>query len=226
MERRALDRVLTPGRVNVARSTERTLLLTVEKVKSNPALMVRDAKRFPAEWTLWQVRALMALGWTEDILEERAGMTIPRKENKWVNRNTFDAVDALFMRLHHEWGPSRMTAVTMWRKGALPPDCYNWEESDTRPIPGSMHHELVVEACTFTPAHRSRAREVRALLRGLGQWTRPECTRAAHRAWCEHQGMDYDDYTDEPLSYAHKWREASPWCRRTDHDHSVPEFWR
>ena len=227
MERRTLDRVMAPTRVNVARSTQVVLERTVQRVKDDPLLLVRDALRFPATWTLWQVRALMAMGWTEDILEDRAGMTMPRRDNKWVNRNTYDAVESLFSRLHYEWGPSHPTALSMWRKGVLPPDCYEWEERDTRPIPGAFHPDLVAEACTFTEGHRSRAKPTRLMLASLGQWSRPECARTAHKTWCEAFGHPVEDYSEEPLQYAHKWRATSPWCHQVNHRHDVlPEAWR
>ena len=225
-ERSTMQRMMRPDKRNVARSTERILLHTIEQIKRNPTLMVRDALLLPAAWTRWQIGALLARGWPSDVIEAEAGVVVPRRGTK-VQRKTVNRFDDVFNRWHAEWGPNRHTAVLMWRKGVFPADCYLWEDRDTRAIPGSLHPDLVVEACQFTALHRSRAQDIRALLREHGQWSTAICARTSMRNWCKATGSLMDDYSDEPLSYANTSRamRSSPWCANTTHDHSVPAIW-
>lgn len=223
-ERVSLQRMLDPAKKNVSRSTERILLDAVKRVKANPKLLTRDALLLPAAWTRWQISALLARGWMGDFIEAKTGVTTPRKGDK-VQRKVADAIDAFFLEHHTEWGPTRRTAVQMWRKGVFPADCYLWEERDIRPIPGSLRPELVSEALTYTAQHVGSADATRALLRKKGQWPKPICARTSMRHWNEFMGLPDEDYDEEPPTAS--WvKGRSPWCADTRHDHSLPVYWQ
>lgn len=220
VDRTTLMRTYTHEK-GVAKGTERAVLESVQRIKRSPWLRERDALTFPSDWTRWQYHTLSARGWTKADIEARVGINKPRRGSR-VLRRTMDAYDALFAEWHDQWGTSRRTAVLSWRKGYLPSDCYLWEEGDTRPIPGSMHPDLVVEAATYAhnaPKHRSR--EVLALLEGVGQWADPTCARTAHRTWAKHMGLPDEEYGDLPFDPS--VGRPKLWCR---HEHAVPRIWK
>lgn len=221
LERVSMQRILNQQGKQVARSTERTLLDAVARIKSNPKLMTRDALLLPATWTKWQIGTLMARGWTGDAIEAAAGVTVPRS-NK-VQRKVADAFDRVFHDWYAIWGPARRTAIRSWREGRFPADCYLWEENDTRPIPGSLHPDLVSEALEFTAMHLHKVAPTKELLQTYGQWNKPICARTAMHQWNMVMGFPCEDYDAEPPTEA--WvKGRSPWCAK--HDHSVPFYWQ
>lgn len=223
MERRTVYRAI--NRTSVARKTERLILDALKKVESDPALLTRDALLLPAAETIWQVKSLMALGYTEQWISQTTKIgRLPDGRNPKVQRRLYESVNDLFQTTH-TWGPSRGTAITMWRNGHFPPDCYDWEEYGGLAIPGSLHTDLAMEATKFAVPNDARSRRVRTTLRKHGQWTIPPCARLSMRNWCEHVGLPVDDYSDEPLEFANKFREVSPWCNNPQHDHSLPKAW-
>lgn len=218
-----MQRILNQEGKLVARSTERTLLDAAARLKANPRLLTRDALLLPNMWTRWQVDALLARGWTIQSIETAAGVTVSRS-NK-IQRKVFDAINSIFHEWHAEWGPARRTAVQSWRKGHFPADCYLWEEGDTRPIPGSLHPDLVAEALDFTALHRNRVEPTKKLLRQHGQWSAAVCARTAMHQWNMAMGFPEEDYEAEPPTEA--WvKGRSYWCANPWHDHSLPECWR
>ena len=151
-------------------------------------------------------------------------MTFPRPTVKKVQRRTVEIFDALFQERYGEWGPARRTAVLMWRRGYFIADCYLWEEGDIRPIPGSLHPDLVLEALDYTIQHRNRIEPMRHFLREQGQWGSAICARTMMRNWCQMMKFPVDDYTDEPLDLVRKDRPK--WCGDPRHDHSLPAMWQ
>lgn len=214
MDRTTMTRATLPGKLVVAVHTQSIILETEQLVRANPDLITRDALRFPAAWSLWQVRALLARGWTRDFIIEQTGLaSLPTSQRKWVNRPTWATLNEFFSDYHAQWGPSRTGAIVMWRQGYLPPDCYDWEEGDTRAIPGSLHPDLFNEAVTFTRLHKDSAKLVAARLHTLQQWGDPLCAAKAYREWCS--------LLARPVG-----RGMEDWCRDPEHDHSAPQAWR
>jgi len=187
-----------------------------------------------AAFTRWMVHSLLARGWTSAWLGQQVGWggtrLTPRDVRGARVYRTFEAkVRAVFDGYHHEQGPSRAAALKAWRNGWFPADCYDWEERDFRPIPGSLHPDVVRAAATFnlpSPGKlvngKARGAEVLADMVGWGQWPSERCARTSMRNWAEATGNTFDDeYSD---IYVQPGR--SVWCRNLKHDHGLPVAWR
>jgi hypothetical protein len=222
-QRVSLQRIMKPEKRMVAHSTERVLRDTVDRLKADPRLLTRDVLLLPARYTRWQIHALMAQGWRQDDIERLAKISLPRSHVAKVQTRIADVINKVFMDKYGTWGPSRTGAKVMWRQGKFMADCYLWEDGDLRPIPGSLHPDLVLEALDYTRMHRNRVDPTRQLLRESGQWSTAICARTSMRNWCEVVGAPMEDYVDEPLHLVKQDR--SKWCGNYRHDHSVPECW-
>ena len=176
--------------------------------------------------TRWMIRSLVARGWTQEWISSQLGFVRFGSRPGRVLARTEDAVRQVFEARHDTWGPSRMVAVRTWRLGHFPAECYEWdqEEPDLRPVPGSMRPELIAEALTFAPtvpqAKRLRTKEH---LRTLGQWDTERCARTSMARWTEFMGYEPEDYSDLEIPHADT---RGVFCRRADHDHTLPAAWR
>ena len=232
-DRRMLQRIGAAKQSWVTRGVAERVAHTDSAVAAHPNPKRMEAALVDADFTRWMVEALLARGWPSSWLGEQIGWTgtrlTPKDVRKARVRVEFEAkVRGVFDEFHHQWGPSRQTRLKMWRSGRFPADCYDWEDNDLRPIPGSLHPDLVVEATTFNRGARSRGeaaadrRATLAALAGWGQWPTRICARTSMRNWAEATGLGTADGNEDiPI---HPGR--SLWCGNMKHDHSLPAVWR
>lgn len=187
---------------------------------ANPRLAARGRRVFSqAERVRWMIGCLLARGWTGDWIGDQIGwstnMSITSLKTTQVNVKTWARVEGVFKAHHSEWGPSRMSAVRAWRSGKFISDCYDWEvtEPDFRPIPGTLHPELVDEACTYQNKWKYRREQMLTEMHLVyGQWEKELCAAAALRTWQTASG--------QPTG-------TTRVCRNTSHHHSVlPKTWK
>jgi hypothetical protein len=161
----------------------------------------------------WMIGCLLARGWTARVLAAETGwrkgwMRPEGPEPVLIFRHHEERVRAVFDRLHLQWGPSRGDgARRMWRKGVFFSDCYEPPVDgvpDRRPVPGSLHPDLVAEAGT---ADRRTKPEVLALLASLGQFPDARCCRVVHGLW-EERGRGGPEKARCPLHHTHRLPQA------------------
>lgn len=203
-------------------------LMVVKKVRAARAqaeglgelAVEHDAMFMGGDYTRWMIRALHARGWSRDWLMGELGVknfNVSQQERVFLR--THQSITDLFEAHAHTWGPMRRTALDAWRRGHFPADCYEWEQPipDLRPIPGSLHPDLVKEALTFVNAERDRKKValLRQRFRGWGQFPNPMCARAVMLLWMESREMDTEDFLSDGAV-----------CRMPSHVHQLPEFWQ
>lgn len=176
--------------------------------------------------TRWMMKCLAARGWSQEWLSEQLGFVKLGSRPGRVLARTEDAIRQVFDERHDSWGPSRLVAVRTWRTGHFPAECYEWDQDglDPRPVPGSMRPELIAQALTFAPTvPQAKRLQIRDGLRTLGQWDTERCARTSMANWTEFMGYEPEDYSDLEIPHAEK---RGIFCRRADHDHTVPAAWR
>jgi len=172
----------------------------------------------------WMIGALLARGWSAVWIGEQLGsnkMIASDMRRPTVRRETAAKLEAVFLAYHDVWGPSRVGARRMWRKGTLPSECYDWEQSipDLRVIPGSFDPALVREAATFAIPNRQKTTGALAAMAVLGQWPDERCARTAMRFWGETTGRS--------TPQEHLRKRDGVWCWNKKHHHgSLPMEWR
>lgn len=202
-------------------------LMVVKKVRAARATVealgeqavAQDAMLVDGSLTRWMIRSLHARGWSRDWLMGELGV---QNFNVYQQARVFiwtqQTITDLFDAHAHTWGPARRTAVDAWRRGHFPADCYEWDQPipDLRPIPGSLHPDLVREALSFVNADRDKRRVAvyRERLRDWGQFPNPSCARAVMLLWMERQGMDTDDFLSD-----------GGVCGFPSHGHQLPAYW-
>ena len=222
-DRRDLQRMLKAPDGKVTRRMDAAITAAARSVRMNPSLQDRQKHVLDGGANVrWMVGCLLARGWDSQWIGNQIGwkerFSTSTIKYDLVNVRTLARLEGVFKAYHDQWGSSRMTAVRAWRAGKFLSDCYDWEEDgfDFRPIPGSLHPDLVVEACTFSEKHVHRASAVRAEMRRVwGQWESERCACAAGRAWRKSRGFSL-----EPVQYREE-------CGLVIHGHDVlPEVWR
>ena len=183
----------------------------------NPAEF--QAKKLDGDFVRWMVLSLFARGWQMAQIMEESGtaLTFMRAANgKKIQVDTLGKIEPVFLKHHLEWGPSRRTAVQTWRRGFFMSDCYDWERGvpDLRPIPGTLHPDLVMEAAIYKGGVRGLQQRVLDNLAALGQYADPLCARAAFARW--EQDFGEEDSVG-----------GSRVCHDSRHQHHVlPAAWR
>lgn len=126
VSRRTIWRISAGYQDTVQRGTERLIMDAIHSGRRdiNPYIMI------DIEPTRWQLRCLMAQGWTTKMLGERLGFQTHRagsgQLSNMVNRNshiTFwlaQKVEALFLEIGDAKGPSSHTAARMHCRGHFP----------------------------------------------------------------------------------------------------------
>lgn len=182
--------------------------------------------RVDATYTRWMMHSLEARGWPSLWVAEQMGRRNRLKlDTPHVFAYTEDALSKVFMEYHDQEGPSRRTAIMMWRDGHFPADCYEWDqdEPDLRPIPGSLRPELVAEALTFSRnVPKAQVKQVKMFMHSLGQWESERCARTSAANWAQHMGYEEDDYADIEIAHSDS---RGVMCRSHGHNHDVPAIW-
>lgn len=208
----------------VTRGLAERILTAAAVVAAHPDPTTIEATMTDAAFTRWMVAALMANGWTSTWIGQQLGWgntrCTPRDvAYKRVHLEFEARVRVIFDGYAHQHGPSRQTAMIVLRKGWFPAACYDWEDRDFRPIPGSLHPDLVTFAATTR--NNERRKTILRDLAGWGQWPTERCARTSMHLWAEATGRTFDtDYSD---IYIHPGRTV--WCRNPRHDHTPPSIW-
>ena len=183
----------------------------------NPAEF--EAMKLDGDLARWMVLCLFARGYTFAQIAEESGtnLTFMRKSNgKKIQVETFGKIEPVFLKRHLEWGPGRRTAVHTWRRGSFMSDCYDWERGvpDLRPIPGSLHPDLVREAALYKGGVRGVQQRVLDNMASWGQWPDELCARSAFARW--EQDFGEEDSVG-----------GSRICHIREHAHQIlPAAWR
>lgn len=208
----------------VTRSTAERVAAAAQAVAAHPDPKTIEASMVDATLTQWMISALMANGWTSTWIGEQLGWhatrCTPRDVAKKRVHTEFETkVRTVFETYAYQRGPSQQTARTTIRKGRFPALCYDWETGDLRPIPGSLHPDIVTS--TAKSRDKGRTAHVLTTLAGWGQWPTERCARTSMHLWAEATGRTFDtDYSD---IYTHPGRTV--WCRNPRHDHTPPAIW-
>jgi hypothetical protein len=227
----ALHRLAREQRTYITRDLAERITAADRALAAHPNPTGIVAVMTDSRFTKWMVRSLLARGWTSAWLGQQLGWTNRCSPSDVAEHRVHpefqERIREIFEKHHHTWGPSNFTALKTWRSGHFPADCYNWEDGDFRPIPGSFHHELVEKAATYHPANRSPAdaqkkrTETLQKMAALGQWPNERCARTSMKLWAETVGRPFDtDYSDMYIAPG-----RSLWCNRPFHDHTPPPCW-
>lgn len=224
-DRRTLQRLGNGERTFITRHLHDRVAAALRTAEAVPDPTSVHAVLVPSTHASWMVGALLAVGWSSAWIGQQVGWTgrlCTTDFNPKVHIATLHRIEDVFRSYHWRWGPTRRTAVGQWRKGRFPADCYDWDREvpDHRPIPGSLHPDLVAEAARFAPASSARTERVLADMRGWGQWPDARCARTSMRLWAEAVGAEVEDYSDVQVRPG-----RSVWCRSRWHDHSPPDCW-
>jgi len=223
-DRRDLQRILSqPVNGKLTRRMEAMVLAGERRLEANPALLDVGKRLFEeGPRVRWMIGCLLARGWDSQWIGEQVGWTerlsVSTLVSDWVRVDLWARVEGVFKAHHESWGPSRMSAVRAWRQGRFVSDCYDWEadDPDFRPIPGTLHPELVAEACIYKDKWKHRGKETSVTMHKVyGQWENEPCAAAAMRTWAE--------AFDTPIEGGSHNRA----CGLQSHQHDVlPAIWR
>jgi len=229
-----LQNLSAPGRQFVTQDLAERVDAAARAVARHPAPLTIAATMVDAKFARWMVLSLMARGWPSLWIGQQLGWEgtrcTPRDLNRARVHIEFEAkIRIVFDAHHYKDGPSRQAALKAWRQGRFPSDCYEWEDGDFRPIPGSLHPDVVKAAATFNLPHAGKVAQgkvkgvkVFADMASWGQWPSERCARTSMKNWAEATGRFFDDdYTDIALRPG-----RSLWCRNKHHDHGLPVVWR
>ena len=177
-----------------------------------------------SELAAWMVRTLIAQGWKSEYLGEQVGWgpggkLLPNQFGERITLSTHNRVVDMFRVHHDKWGPARSGARRMWRKGFFPSDCYDWDRAvpDLRPIPGSLHPDLVTEAATIPRDDGTRRQQILTDMAGWGQFPAAACANSAMYHWLQHMNPG------ERVA----WDNDELGLRCWTHNHrAVPDVWR
>lgn len=223
VDRRDLQRIVRNGpEGRITRRVEGLIFAAEQRLSERPDLVYQDRHLFrQGPRVRWMIDCLQARGWTADWIGPQVGWNralsssvIP---NEVVTVDLWARVEGVFKAYHTEWGPSRLGAVRAWRSGKFPSDCYDSDlDAPVRylPVPGSLHPDLVLEACSFGPKQATRRLPmVEEMRRRWGQWDAEPCAAAVLRGWQVAMGHDPGP-ADGRL------------CRLARHRHAVlPSVW-
>ena len=224
IDRRDLQRILG-GRM-VTRRISALILAAESRLEENPDLRLTGKKLLrEGDRVRWMTNCLLARGWTSEWIGVQMGWThgFSTSTIDWdlIHVTTLARIEGVFKAYHTEWGPARQSAVQAWRAGKFLSDCYEWdtENPDYRPIPGSLHPDLVREALVYSPDYRHRRRSMAETFhKRYGQWELGRCATAAWIGWSRVVQPDSVDITDIPPKEI---------CGVAYHQHSVlPEVWQ
>lgn len=140
----------------------------------------------------WMLDCLLARGWTAEVIADEIGWTrgmirSARDDRTIIHRKTLERIRAVFLERHLLWGPSSRGRLRLWRRGAFFSDCYDWDrpDPDFRPIPGSLHPDLVDRAIRVRGHIRP---DYAAALASKGQFPDQRCCDIVNALWEERIG--------------------------------------
>ena len=224
-DRRSMQRIGTGERTSVTRNmADRITGVEVWFSKDPRGAAAVGTKFVDPTMSRWMVGALLARGWSAQWVGEQLGhnkMVANDLRSPTMLISTATDLGAVFAVYHDTWGPSRVGARRMWRKGVLPSECYDWEQAvpDLRIIPGSLDAALVLEAATFKNPDQRKTALVLKSMAGWGQWPDDRCARSAMRFWCEATGRHSPE--------DHLGKRDGVWCWDRSHHHTaLPAAWR
>lgn len=119
--------------------------------------------RIPAELMIRRVRALQAIGWSQQYLAERLGLQSSSSlrqsmRHPTVTMHTFRPLDALYQELCDKPGPSQQTRGMALARGYLPPAAWeNINDLNERPHVEAVDDREWMDEVAVDEAMRGRA---------------------------------------------------------------------
>jgi len=219
-DRRTVQRIMTsPARKYVTRDMAERIDTAAVRYMDSVDPLELGAILIDSSAAKWMARSLGAMGWPTKWLGEQVGWSSKfgaSDFNPLVTRRVFYRLRSVFLEHHDQSGPSHLTRLRHLRAGWFPSYCYEWETStpDFRPIPGSLHPDLVVEVCTFAnPRPVGMKQHMVDRMAGWGQYPDEVCAHTAIKNWASVMGRE--------------WHGTGPYCWDRKHKHKrLPEIWR
>lgn len=187
-----------------------------QTLTADPSIIPTTAHTIDATPAKWMLQCLFARGWPLEYLRHTTNLSLMflyQTRADTIHQTTMETVAHTYKTHRDEWGPNRVVAIRAWRRGHFPADCYDHNDSlfpDYRPIPGTLHPDLVLEAATPTRSHRPSPKLLTQLA-AHGQYPTALCARTSFARWAELTGTPSE------------WE--GPLCRNVKHDHTPPAVW-